>query len=69
MGRILLGILLTGLGLMYDAVIQVVDFCKGGYLDKVLVEKVWDSIITFTVGFFTVVGTVYFICLIVQYIF
>lgn len=61
--------MLTGLGLMYDAIAQVVDFCKGGYLDRILREKVWDSIFTFTVGFFTVVGTVYFIYLIVRYIF
>lgn len=61
MGRILLGILLIGLGFLYDAITQVVDFCKGGYLDKLLWEKVWDSIVTFTFGFFIVIGVIYFI--------
>ncbi len=45
---------------LYDSVLQVVDFCTGGYLDKLLWHKVWDAIISFTLGFYIVAGIIYF---------
>lgn len=66
MGRIVLGILLTGLFLIHDAYTQVVDFCKGGYSDKDLSGKVWDAVLIFTVGFLTVVGVIYLVVIIVR---
>ena len=68
MGRIVFGIVLTGLWLIHDAYTQVVDFMKGGYTDKVLRDKVWDAVLTFTIGFFTVVGVVYLVIWIIRVI-
>ena len=67
MGRIVLGLVLTGLFLIQDAYTQVVDFCKGGYSDKDLCDKIWDAIITFTVGFLTVAGVIYLVVIIVRF--
>ncbi len=68
MGRIVFGIVLTGLFLIQDAYTQVVDFCKGGYSDEDLSGKVWDAILTFTIGIFTVAGVVYLVVIIVKVI-
>ena len=68
MGRIVIGLVLTGLFLIQDAYTQVVDFCKGGYSDTDLSGKVWDAIISFTIGFFLVLGVIYFVIWIIQII-
>ena len=46
---------------LYDAFIQTVGFCRGGYLDKLLWQKVWDAIISFTLGYLIVAGMIYFL--------
>ncbi len=61
MDKILGGIFALGVSFLYDTIIQVVDFYRGGYLDKLLWQKVWDAIISFTLGFLIVVGMIYFL--------
>jgi len=64
--NILYGIFALGVSFLYDAFIQVVDFCRGGYLDKLLWQKVWDAIISFTLGYLIVAGMIYFLIMLTR---
>jgi hypothetical protein len=58
--RVILGLLIFGIGLIIDAFTQMKLFAQGGYLDQELWGKVFEAIWKLTLGFIIVIGLVYF---------